>query len=61
MVGKGHGDGDLNSEQHCFDFDFLCVCLGTNKTFLEFVTILLNFIFPYKSHFYVVSEFPYAI
>lgn len=34
---------------------FVCVCLGTNKTFLGFVTVLLNFIFPYKSYFYVVS------
>lgn len=31
------------------------MCLGTNKTFLGFVTVLLNFIFPYKSYFCVVS------
>lgn len=48
------GDGDRKPEQQCFDFDFICVCLGTNKAFLGFVTVLLNFIFPYKSYFYVV-------
>ena len=34
----------------------LFVCLGTNKSFLGLVTVLLNFIFPYKSYFYVVSD-----
>lgn len=45
--------GEPSPDQECFE---LCLSSSTNKGFLCFVTVLLNFIFPYKSYFYVVSD-----